>query len=112
MRLDLRDTFIFTPKGRRGSPEYERTVQTIDLFGLNEADLAQQRMNAFGSYVARLKEYIAVKRDAAKPQKLGRLRNALLRLDHRTVWVEMQQQADKTPQLRGLFADAPEAREW
>ena len=76
------------------------------------ADVVRGRRNAFGNYEARLEQYVNRKAAGASPQALGRLRNSMLRLDHRTVWVELQRQSNDLPRLRELFQAAPEALQW
>jgi hypothetical protein len=113
MRLDLRVTFFFEPIPSPGTLEYERADRTIRVFGLNDRDdVVQGRRNAFGNYVARLEQYINRRDEGATPHQLGRLRNSLLRLDHRTVWVEMKRQRNDIARLRELFVAVPAALEW
>jgi hypothetical protein len=113
MQLDLRDTFEFVAVAARGTEEYERVRLTIKTLGLNDRDdVVQSRRNAYGNYSARLEQYIARRDGGATGSQLGRLRNALCRLDHPTVWEEMKRQRNVIPGIRPLFAAAPEALGW
>jgi uncharacterized protein (TIGR02646 family) len=113
MQLDLRDTFEFVPVASRGTLEHERVRHTIRVLGLNDRDdVVRARRNAFGNYCARLEQYIRQRDDGASAHQLGRLRNALLRLDHPTVWEEMKRQQLAIASIRVLFTAAPEALDW
>ena len=111
--LDLQGTFIFTPKLGLGKIERERAIYTIKVLTLNTRDLLRDaRIEAYDSYRARLKEYIR-DRDAEKPQPLlDRLIATLQRMQHPTVWREMQRQHTQIPELTPLFRQAPEALGW
>jgi hypothetical protein len=110
MRLTIRDAFHFLPAAAPGTPDYERADRTIKIFGLNErADVAQGRRSACGDYIARPEQYVNLKTAGTSPQRLGRLRNDLLRPDHRTAWVEIKRQQNSQARLRNLFEAAPEA---
>ena len=74
--------------------------------------LPQARAEAYASYRARLVEYID-RRHAASPQaELDSLVHALQRMQHPTVWREMQRQQERLPLLTPLFAQVPEAVAW
>jgi hypothetical protein len=114
LQLDLQDTFYFQPVSADGnSIEYQRAEQIIRILRLNAHDyLRRARAEAFGSYSARLFEYI-YKRDLGfEPSKLELLKHAIKRMGHPTVWVEMKRQHQRLPQLRDLFDQAPEALGW
>ncbi len=107
--LDLAFPFHFHPIHARGCLARARAAYTIEVLGLNRREkLVLRRQAAFGNYVARLKEYVA-ERDPAVRE---RCRHALLRLDHPTVWREMQRQHLRIPELLALFEAAPEALGW
>lgn len=114
LQLDLQDTFYFQPLDPdRRSIRYQRARQVIDILCLNSRDyLCRARAEAFGSYRARLKEYVAGKETGEAQESLDLLRMALHHMGHPTVWAEMKRQRDRFPQLRDLFARAPEALEW
>lgn len=113
LMLDLAGTFYFVPSAARGTREYERAEYTIDLLGLNGRDeLPVARAGAYGNYRARLREYIQRKGAGAAQPELGRLRQGLIQSNHPTVWREMVRQQGSIPELRGLFAQAPEALGW
>lgn len=110
LMLDLIGTFLYVPAATTGTAEYQRASYTIQLLGLNErAPLPAARREAFGSYRARLKEYIA-ERD--KGSSTVHLTEALQRMGHPTVWHEMKRQHKLIPELKGLFTQAPEALHW
>lgn len=111
--LDIRGTFRFFPASPKGTREYIRAEYTIDALGLNTRDvLPRCRKSEYGSYRAKLREYVH-KRDAGATQRERKLLiGALKRSPHRTVWKEMQRQADRIPELAQLFETAPEALTW
>lgn len=113
LHLDLLDTFYFVP--RAGLPEsaHSRAEYTIDLLTLNTRDyLPQARAEAYGSYRARMVEYLDRRADQRPAQELTALIQALQRMQHPTVWREMQRQQALLPELTPLFARACEALAW
>lgn len=115
MMLDLQDTFEFTPTAPLDSGQWTRADYTINVLRLKERDyLVQARENAFGSYRARLKEYINERDKGASGTKLAKLKAGIRRSPHPTVWAEMQRQHShpRHPELQVLFAEAPEALTW
>ncbi|HEX8847736.1 MAG TPA: HNH endonuclease [Pyrinomonadaceae bacterium] len=113
IELDLVDTFFFLPSKSVGTKDYQRADYTIEVLRLNDREaLRVARKEAYGSYVARLDQYIR-RRDAGAPKKdLGRLVRALKRMQHPTVWKEIKRQHSYIPELNSLFAQAPEAKKW
>jgi hypothetical protein len=114
MMLDIQgDTFLFVPAADPQSREFERAKYTIELLRLNGRDhLPVARREAYGSYRARLVEYIHRRDAGANASALNLLIDALRRLQHPTVWSEMRRQHDLIPELTHLFASAPEALNW
>jgi uncharacterized protein (TIGR02646 family) len=113
IELDLIDTFYFVPNGRIGTKEYERADYTIKVLRLNSRDLLPvARKEAYGSYRARLSEYIQMQQRNAPEAKRVKLINALKRMGHPAVWAQMKLQADMIEELRVLFKQAPEALDW
>jgi hypothetical protein len=111
--LDLRDTFQFVPAFGLSARERERAIYTRSVLRLNERDLlVQARRSAYGSYIARLKEYISEKMKDAPAQRLDLYIDGLRRMGHPTVWKEIQRQQDRIDDLSSLFQQAPEAMEW
>jgi hypothetical protein len=111
--LDLRDTFQFVPAFELNALERQRAVYTEQILRLNERDLlVQARKTAYGSYVARLKEYVAEKKNNPNSPRLSLYVRGLQRMDHPTVWREIQRQRQRINVLSKLFEDAPEALEW
>lgn len=111
--LDLRDTFQFVPVFGLSARERERATYTNSVLRLNERDLlVQARKTAYGSYVARLKEYIAEKTKGANSNMLALYVRGLQRMEHPTVWKEIQRQRDRIQPLSNLFKQAPEAVAW
>jgi len=113
LQIEIRDTFLFNPLSKKGTREYERAETTIRWLGLNSRDeLVEARREAYIDFRARLKEYAQVKRDGGDTATLDRLRRALLRKSHITVWREMQRQQERVDELRSIFQIAPEALRW
>lgn len=113
MQLDLLGTFIFVPIKAKGSKDYERADYTIKVLRLNDRDaLLQARKEAYDSYEARLARYIEVRDAGHSPVQLKRRIRALKRMQHPTVWREMKRQHHLIPDLKVLFANAPEALRW
>jgi hypothetical protein len=110
--LDLVDTFEFVPAFGLVSRDRQRAIYTRDILRLNERDLLiEARRSAYGSYVARLKEYIA-ERGTASVQALEIFVLGIRRMGHPTVWKEIQRQQNRIQSLTVLFRAAPEALEW
>jgi uncharacterized protein (TIGR02646 family) len=112
LHLDLRQTFRLLPAPGLPAPNRERAEYTRRLLPLNSDALVKQRRAAYGHYRARLTEYIQHRAQRTPAPRLNRLRGALRRLDHPTVWREMQRQHRQLPELTDLFAAAPEALGW
>ncbi len=110
LMLDLRDTFQLTPLPNPGTVEHKRASYTIDVLRLNERDLlVAAREDAFGSYRARLSEYIQQRDSGVSDRKLARLKAGFRRAPHATVWAEMKRQHRHHAELAELFGWAPEA---
>ena len=113
MELDLIDTFFFLPTADEGSTDHQRATYTIEVLRLNDRDLLlQARAEAYGSYRARLYEYIKKRDSGASSDQLRTLTQALQCMQHPTVWREIKRQRESIPELSRLFAQAPEALEW
>lgn len=69
------------------------------------------RSTAYGSYRARLHEYIT-RRGESTAEELAALVNGVKAMPHPTVWVEMKRQHGHIQSLQGLFSQAPEALNW
>jgi uncharacterized protein (TIGR02646 family) len=109
LELDLLGTFLFRPIHPEGSIERRRAEYTIRLLGLNErSDLVDARKRAYDGYLAQLGQYVARKKEAKGEDTLERLRRAIQRGNHATVWREMQRQRARIPELCELFELAPE----
>ncbi|MBL8221166.1 MAG: hypothetical protein JNL62_18170 [Bryobacterales bacterium] len=110
LMLDLQGTFLFVPAADAGTIEYTRASYTIQLLRLNERTwLPAARREAYESYRARLKEYIAERDRGAITANLI---HSLQRMHHPTVWHEMKRQHQLIPELRTLFTQASEALAW
>ena len=111
--LDLDLEYTFMVLARDGLPDIARarTEFTIETLKLNRDVLLQARATAFGSYRARLREYVSM-RKAATAEEKGRLVDSLKAMPHATVWAEMKRQHPFVPDLEALFAKAPEALGW
>jgi hypothetical protein len=109
LRLDLVHPFHFHALSSRGCLARVRATYTIHVLGLNSRDtLIRRRGHAYGNYVGRLRHYIS-EGDAEKRERMAA---AIQRLDHPTVWREMQRQHRTVDELRQLFERAPEALTW
>ncbi|MCE7986241.1 MAG: hypothetical protein DYG89_34120 [Caldilinea sp. CFX5] len=112
LALDLRNTFEFQPLPGLTDRDRERAIFTRDTLALNRDILVVARRHAYESYRARLREYI-VERECDTPTlQLSLLVESLQRLQHPTVWREMQRQQQVLADLRSLFEQAPEALNW
>ncbi|MGE6756754.1 hypothetical protein ACQKGO_01975 [Corallococcus interemptor] len=112
LTLDILDTFRFVVTAKDRTRDAARAQYTLDVLGLNRAPLPTAREHAFNGYRAMLREYCEEKRAGASARRLSLLRNALLRVSHPTVWVEMKRHRARVPALSALFAQAPEALDW
>lgn len=112
LALDLRNTFEFQPLPGLTARERERAQYTRDALALNRDILVVARRHAYGSYRARLQEYIVERGRDTSTEQLNVLIESLRRLQHPTVWREMQRQQDKLPDLQPLFEQIPEALMW
>lgn len=112
LALDLRDTFEFQPLPGLTQRDRDRAIFTRDTLFLNRDVLVVARRHAYGSYRARLYEYIVERERKATAIQLQPLIESLQRLQHPTVWREMQRQQRRLPDLHGLFEQAPEALTW
>jgi uncharacterized protein (TIGR02646 family) len=111
--LDMKDTFQFVPAFGLSPQERDRAVYTENVLRLNERDLlVQARKTAYGSYIARFKEYVVDKNNGVNSLRLTLYVTGLKRMDHPTVWREIQRQHVRYPHLAGLFSQAPEALTW
>ena len=109
LRLELASPFHFHAIASRGCLARAGAAYTIQVLCLNGRDtLLLRRGHAYGSYVARLKQYVS----EVDPGQRGRMAAALQRQDHPTVWREMQRQHRTIDDLRALFEQAPEALTW
>lgn len=112
LTLDILNTFQFVVTAKDGTRDAARAKYTLKVLGLNRHPLPTARAQAFDGYRARLREYCQEKRGGAPLLRQALLRDALLRVSHPTVWVEMKRHHAKVPALRSLFAQAPEALLW
>jgi hypothetical protein len=112
LALDLRETFRLEPYPGLTGRDRDRAVYTRDTMGLNRDVLIDSRRSSYGSFRARLREYIADRNEGKPADLLQRHIKALQRLGHPTVWREMQRQQSRIAELRTLFTQAPEALGW
>lgn len=113
--LDIRNTFIFTIRDDDtvSVTDKLRADYTIRTLSLNVREyLIKARREAFSNYRARLREYILDKQNQRPDELLSLRKTELQRMNHRTVWREMQRQQAYYDDLRNLFAEAPEALLW
>ncbi|MFK3795707.1 MULTISPECIES: hypothetical protein [unclassified Pseudomonas] len=111
--LDIIDTFNFVAIDEPGTRSEKRATYTCQLLALNNRDvLIEARRLAFGSYRARLFEYIH-RRDAGTPDvQLEALVISLKSMANPAVWAEMKRSHAAHPDIAMLFAKAPEALDW
>lgn len=113
MRLELRDTFLFTASAAPGTVEHQRAKYTIDLLGLNSREvLPQARRAAYLDFRAHLAQYVYERGQGQAPEPLQRLAQEIQARQHATVWAEMKRQHLLIPELKRLFEAAPEALGW
>ncbi len=111
LRLDLVDTFYFTPLPPAGTRARERARYTIATLHLNDRpSVVEARRTAYDGLCAVLD---------ALPARMGRgasithLRRAIEHTTHRAVWEEMKRQHARIAELTLRFALAPpEALSW
>ena len=109
--LDLDGTFAMLPRDDVSEIHQERAAFTIETLKLNRDVLRQARSTAFGSYRARLLEYVS-RREHVAAKEIADLVDGLRAMPHPTVWAEMKRQHAWMPELETLFAEAPEALDW
>ncbi len=110
LMLDLGGTFYFEPLAPKGTQAYARADYTLRTLRLNDREyLPVARAGAYGSYRARLSDYISRRDQGASWPELDLHIQGILREGHPTVWKEMQRQHRLHPELRELFRRAPEA---
>ena len=109
--LDLEGTFMVLARDGLPDIDRERTDFTIETLKLNRDVLLQARATAFGSYRARLHEYVSM-REIATAEEMDRLVDSLKAMPHATVWAEMKRQRSFVPDIDELFSRAPEALGW
>lgn len=113
IQLDLLGTFRFLPVGSRGSIQYQRGDYTIKLLRLNEREfLCEARQNAYEAFVDKLRRYIQDRDSGLSQPALNKIIHSLRRMNHQTVWQEMKRRQQVIPELKSLFAQAPEALKW
>lgn len=111
--LDIIDTFNFVATADVGTHSEMRATYTCKVLALNNRDvLIEARRVAFGSYRARLFEYVH-KRDAgASASELAKPVTGLKAMANPAVWVEMKRSYSALPEIEQLFIQAPEALTW
>lgn len=110
--LDLLNTFTFLPLQGLSAADVLRASHTIEVLRLNRDYLVEARRTAFGTYRARLSEYVGDKASGAAQSTLDLRHDELVKVGHQTVWREMQRQHENYKALSDLFAAAPEALAW
>jgi uncharacterized protein (TIGR02646 family) len=107
--LDLQ-TFVIVPKPGNSPRNLERARYTIDILDLNKDFLTESRESAFEAYLSHMERARELKTEGGPVPP--RLREAVRRTHHPTVWAEMRRQRASYPQLEQLFAAVPEALDW
>lgn len=112
LELELSQTFMFLPREELNAIDKTRADYTINFLKLNRDVLLRARENAYGSYRARLVEYIEMRDAGCAEEKLAALIDGIESMPHPAVWAEMRRQHALLPDLRNLFNVAPEALVW
>jgi uncharacterized protein (TIGR02646 family) len=113
LALDLRDTFWFTPRARRGTREFDRAKYTIKILRLNENDaLPKTRQQAYKDFRAHLSRYLHLQSRKAEAHKLEEIARDVRQRQQPTVWAEMKRQRGTIPELAEMFEAVPEALGW
>jgi hypothetical protein len=110
--VDLKPTFMIKPAFDLAPREKARAEFTIDVLGLNREVVRRSRANAFGSFRARLVEYVDMKENGAIVEELDEFRLGLLGMPHLTVFEEMRRQRRFLPKVNNLMARAVEIATW
>ena len=111
--LDIVDTFNFVALADPGTISERRAIYTCKILALNNRDvLIEARRVAFGSYRARLFEYIHKRNGGAEDAELLRLIAGLRSMANPAVWAEMKRSHAARPEINQLFIQAPEALTW
>jgi hypothetical protein len=105
-------TFEFLVKQDLNAIDALRADFTIRTLDLNGDLLRASRANAFGGYVARLREYAREKRGGADRDRLEALKRDILITPHPTVFVEMLRQRASLPAIRECLDACPEILSW
>ncbi len=113
LTLDLRETFRFLPRAAEGSPVYARARRTIEVLKLNQRGLLPKaRQAAYHAFLGALWHYTHVRDQGGDAGRLLRIRKAISRMPHPTVWSEMKRQEQHIPELSQCFGRVPEALDW
>ena len=110
--LEIVETFIFLPRKNLSTINEKRANYTIEVLKLNREVLRAARREAYGSYRARLVEYLNIRNNISMEIELNILTNAITTSAHPTVWHEMQRQHSEIEELTDLFTNVPEALAW
>lgn len=105
-------TFLFSPHPLATPLQRLKGQFTIELLRLNTRDLLPvARREAYGSYLARMKEYVALKAEAGGAKAADLRLTAMRRMQHPTVLREMIRQAKFLPEVYVQIQAAPELSE-
>lgn len=105
-------TFEFLPAYGLAPSDAARASYTIGVLGLNREVMRVARLNAFGGFRARLREYVAERAAGADDRRLTHLKRDLLATPHLTVFAEMRRQRATLPEIDALIRDAAEVIDW
>jgi uncharacterized protein (TIGR02646 family) len=105
-------TFDMLPAEGLSAEDSSRAIFTIEVLNLNREILRVARANAFGGFVARLREYVLYKQLQRPDDDLERLKSGILTTPHLTVFAEMRRQRQFIPVVNELFEQAEEALSW
>lgn len=112
LMLDFNLTFNLGAISVASAVQRLRAEETTDTLKLNRPALVEARKSAYSNFFHRLKVYVFTKIAQPEGERLSNMKEQLLRESHQTVWKEMQRQHMNFPELKNLFAQAPEALEW
>src|SRR5882672_7206072 len=96
---DLEATFMIEPAWDLSPRDKGRAKFTRDILNLNREVVRRSRENAFGSFRARLVEYVDMKEDGKTAEDLDEFRLGVLGMPHLTVFEEMRRQRSFLPKI-------------
>ncbi len=110
LELDIVETFVFRPRPGIGARAKERARYTIETLGLNaRSAVIEARRTAYENLLTVLERVVSL---VEQKRPLDRVRTAVERTTHRSVWEEMKRQHTRVPELTLPFSKAEVALTW